>query len=62
MLFLDSKQGLGFEKGLEFEKGLGFEKGFGFEKGLEFEKGDLKKNLSPERVLPSRIWITNSLG
>ena len=57
MLFLDSKQGLGFEKGLEFEKGLGFER------GLEFEKGDfLKKNLSPGRILPSRIWITNGLG
>ena len=39
MLFLDSKQGLGFERGLEFEKGLGFEK------GLEFERGDLNKKL-----------------
>ena len=55
-LFLDSKQGLGFERGLEFEKGLGFERGF------EFERGDLKKNLSPRRILPSRIWITNGLG
>ena len=35
---------------------------FEFEKGREFENIDFFKKLSHERVLPSRIWITDGLG